>query len=104
LFTIFCDTGDKNGKEDKMGNLGIWEILLILLVLLLLFGAKRLPELAKGLGKSLREFKKATKDIQDEIDDTINTDKQIESMKSRLHEEKKKSTDKEESKAGKTKE
>jgi len=87
-----------------MGNLGVGEIVLILLVLLLLFGAKRLPELAKGLGKSLREFKKATKDIQDEIEDTINTDKQIESSKSRLHENKKKSFDNEESKVGKTKE
>lgn len=87
-----------------MGNLGVGEIVLILLVLLLLFGAKRLPELAKGLGKSLREFKKATKDIQDEIEDTINTDKQIESSKSRLNENKKKSVDNEESKVGKTKE
>jgi len=86
-----------------MGNLGIWEIVLILLVLLLLFGAKRLPDLAKGLGKSLREFKKATKDIQDEIEDTIDTDKQIESTKSRLHEEKKNSANKEKPKVDKTK-
>ena len=65
-----------------MGSLGPWEIIGILLILLLLFGAKRLPELAKGLGKSLREFKKATKDIQDEIEDVGRLDKKIESQKS----------------------
>ncbi|TVP79564.1 MAG: twin-arginine translocase TatA/TatE family subunit [Puniceicoccaceae bacterium] len=43
------------------------EILLIFLVVLLLFGAKRLPELAKSFGKSIREFKKATSDIENDI-------------------------------------
>ena len=41
--------------------------LLILFVLLLLFGAKKIPELAKGLGQAIREFSKAKNDIQDEI-------------------------------------
>ena len=43
------------------------EWIVILIVLLLLFGAKRLPELAKGLGKSIREFKKATSEVEDNI-------------------------------------
>ena len=43
------------------------ECLVILLVVLLLFGAKRLPELARGLGKSIREFKKATSEVEDNI-------------------------------------
>lgn len=43
------------------------EWIIILLVVLLLFGAKRLPELAKGLGKSIREFKKATSEVEDNI-------------------------------------
>jgi len=60
-------------------NLGAGEIILILLVLLLLFGAKRLPELAKGLGKSLKEFKKATKDVQDEIENAGESEHQIKS-------------------------
>ena len=46
-----------------MFGIGVQELLLILLIVLVLFGAKRLPELAKGLGSALREFKKAAKDV-----------------------------------------
>jgi sec-independent protein translocase protein TatA len=49
-----------------MGNLGASEILLIVLALVLLFGAKKIPELAAGLGKGIREFKKATRDVEEE--------------------------------------
>lgn len=57
-----------------VGGLGGWEILLIVLVLLIFFGAKRIPELARGLGKGIREFKDATKEIKDEIEEgTKNT-------------------------------
>jgi len=49
-------------------NLGTGEIVLILLVVLLLFGAKRLPELARGLGQGIREFKGAVDDAKEEID------------------------------------
>jgi sec-independent protein translocase protein TatA len=48
-------------------NLGGGEIVLILAVVLLLFGAKKLPELAKGLGQGIREFKKASNEVTDEI-------------------------------------
>jgi sec-independent protein translocase protein TatA len=51
-----------------LGGLGPTEIIVILLIVLLLFGAKRIPEVAQGLGKGLREFKKAAKDIQKDID------------------------------------
>ncbi len=44
-------------------NLGWQEILLILLIVLVLFGAKKIPELAKGLGKGVREFKKGLHEI-----------------------------------------
>jgi sec-independent protein translocase protein TatA len=47
--------------------LGGWEIVLILAVVLILFGAKKLPELAKGLGTGIKEFKKATREVTDEI-------------------------------------
>jgi sec-independent protein translocase protein TatA len=50
--------------------LGGGEILLAFLVFLLLFGSNKIPELAKGLGKGLREFKKATDDIKREIHDS----------------------------------
>ena len=49
------------------GIFGGWEIVLILAVVLILFGAKKLPELAKGLGTGIKEFKKATKEVTDEI-------------------------------------
>jgi len=48
-------------------NLGAMEIFLILLIVLLLFGAKRLPELSRSMGKSLREFKKATSDVEEDF-------------------------------------
>jgi len=49
------------------GMLGGWEIVLILAVVLILFGAKKLPELAKGLGSGIKEFKKATREVTEEI-------------------------------------
>ncbi|MCK5705064.1 MAG: twin-arginine translocase TatA/TatE family subunit [Cyclobacteriaceae bacterium] len=54
-----------------LGGLGGPEIILILAVLLIFFGAKRIPELAKGLGKGIKEFKKATTEIKDEIEDGV---------------------------------
>ncbi|MEW6750193.1 MAG: twin-arginine translocase TatA/TatE family subunit [Candidatus Latescibacterota bacterium] len=51
-----------------MFGIGHWEIFIILLVALLIFGAKRIPEMAQGLGKGIREFRKAMRDVQDEID------------------------------------
>jgi len=48
-------------------NLGGPEIFIILLIILILFGAKKIPDLAQGLGKGIREFRKAAKDIQDDV-------------------------------------
>ncbi|HID96303.1 MAG TPA: twin-arginine translocase TatA/TatE family subunit [Candidatus Latescibacteria bacterium] len=53
------------------GGFGTGEILLIFLVILLLFGAKRIPEIAQGLGKGIREFRKATRDLKEEIDEAV---------------------------------
>ena len=57
-----------------MCGIGAPELIIIFLVVLLVFGAKRIPEIARGLGKGIREFKTATKDITSEfnIDDTSN--------------------------------
>lgn len=54
-----------------MGNLGATEIILIVLVILVFFGAKKIPELAKGLGQGIREFKKATKDVANGVEEEV---------------------------------
>ena len=58
-------------------NLGPGEIVLIILFVIILFGGKKLPELARGLGLGLKEFKKATREIKDEVQnaaDEVNGD------------------------------
>lgn len=54
-----------------LGNLGTTEILVILFIVLLLFGAKKIPELARGLGRGIREFKDATKEIKKNIEEEV---------------------------------
>lgn len=49
-----------------MGKLGGWEILIIVLIILLLFGGKKIPELMKGLGSGIKEFKDASKETGDD--------------------------------------
>jgi sec-independent protein translocase protein TatA len=49
-----------------MGNLGATEIILILFIILIFFGSKKIPELAQGLGKGIKEFRKAARDIQED--------------------------------------
>ena len=64
-------------------SLGPWEILLILIVVLILFGAKRLPELARGLGKGINEFRDAVDNGKEEIinglDSSIDSNKKKDS-------------------------
>lgn len=57
--TGFC--GNPRGKE-FMGNLGIPELLIILCIIILVFGANRLPEIGRGIGRGIKNFKEATKD------------------------------------------
>lgn len=52
-------------------GLGTQEMIFIFVALLLLFGAKKIPELARGLGKGIREFKDATKDVRENIEDGL---------------------------------
>lgn len=49
-----------------------WQIILIVAVILVLFGAKKIPEFAKGLGHGIKEFKKATREVSDEIQNAGN--------------------------------
>jgi len=52
-------------------NIGGGEVFVILLVVIMFFGAKKIPELARGLGKGIREFKDASNNIQREIQDNV---------------------------------
>jgi sec-independent protein translocase protein TatA len=63
-------------------NLGGGEIFIVLLVILLFFGSKKIPELARGLGKGIREFKDASSNIQREIQDSARTLEQDNDKKS----------------------
>jgi len=54
-----------------MLGIGGWEMVLILAVFLILFGPKKLPEFARGLGQSIKEFKKAGRDVVDEIQNAV---------------------------------
>lgn len=55
-----------------LGSIGTGEIILILLLVLIFFGARKIPELARGLGKGIREFKDATNGIKSEIEEGVN--------------------------------
>jgi sec-independent protein translocase protein TatA len=52
-------------------GLGAGEIILILIVILVLFGGKKIPDVMQGLGKGIREFKKASRDIEDDLKSSI---------------------------------
>ena len=54
-----------------MPNLGLTEILLIAFVVLLLFGGKKIPELMRGLGRGIREFKDAKDNVKKELEDSV---------------------------------
>jgi len=63
--------------------IGGWELVLILAAFLIFFGAKRLPELAKGLGQGIKEFKKATREVTDELSNAMD-DNTVHSAPKRL--------------------
>jgi len=74
-----------------MFNIGPWELLLILFILLLLFGGKRLPELARSIGKGMRAFREEAYQLRREIEqepDTDTTSKAKEPPKEEIKEEK----------------
>lgn len=59
-----------------MSFVGPQELILILLIVILLFGAKKIPELAKGLGLGLKEFKKASKDAEKQLESETKNDQE----------------------------
>ena len=62
------------GDKIMFENIGGGELIIILLVVIVLFGPKKIPELAQGVGKGIREFKKAVKGVEDEIKDAAKKD------------------------------
>ena len=58
--------------------LGAWEIGLIILVVIILFGSKKIPELARGIVLGLKEFKNATNNIKDEVKNSVEDDREEE--------------------------
>ncbi len=61
-----------------MFGMGMGELVVVFLIILMLFGANKLPEVAQSLGKSIREFKKAASEIQDNAN--LNTDKTVKAV------------------------
>ena len=53
-------------------NIGFGELLIIIVVLIVFFGPKRIPDIAQSVGKGIREFKRAMKDVQDEVTKSVN--------------------------------
>lgn len=66
-------------------GIGMQELLLIFLLVLLLFGAKRIPDIAHGLGRGIRDFKKALKDTQDEINKETSNDEKPGKLEDKKH-------------------
>ncbi len=78
-------------------NIGAQETILIVLAILLLFGGKKLPELARGLGKGIREFKDASDDVKREIHRNVNSLTAEEELKKEEEEEKRRVAQREQS-------
>lgn len=68
-------------------NMGSSEIMIILVVVLLLFGGKKLPELARGLGKGIRDFKDASEGVKREIHRNINSVDIVDDLKSSIYDD-----------------
>lgn len=64
-----------------IGGLGFQEILIVLIILLLFFGGKKLPELARGLGKGIKEFKDAASEVTNEVKKASEIDEKTEEDK-----------------------
>lgn len=57
-----------------LGNIGPWELILVLVIALIIFGPGKLPDVGKAVGKSLNEFKKASNDVKQQVQEAIKVD------------------------------
>jgi sec-independent protein translocase protein TatA len=54
-----------------LGILNMWEVIALVVLVILLFGARKLPDLARGVGQGIKEFKKASRDVTDELNNAM---------------------------------
>lgn len=57
-----------------LGNIGPWELVLVLVIALIIFGPGKLPEVAKSLGKGINEFKKASNEVKQQVQEAVSLD------------------------------
>jgi TatA/E family protein of Tat protein translocase len=69
------------------GSIGMPELIIIMVIALIIFGPRKLPELGKSLGRSLNEFKKASTDLQNTLEQEIKIEEQKEQAKKNREEE-----------------
>lgn len=67
----------------SFGNIGFGEIMMLLVIVLLLFGAKRIPEIAGSMGKGIREFKKSINEVQNSVQSDISASDDRERLRAR---------------------
>ncbi|NLB17313.1 MAG: twin-arginine translocase TatA/TatE family subunit [Syntrophomonadaceae bacterium] len=60
-----------------IGSVGPWELILVLAIALIIFGPGKLPDVAKSLGKGINEFKKASNDVKQQVQDAVNVDDEV---------------------------
>ncbi len=68
-----------------MFGIGPWELILILIIALVIFGPAKLPEVGQALGKGLREFRKASSSVKEELKAEINQEKEVEAPGAAVH-------------------
>ena len=71
-----------------MFGLSPMEVIIVFLIILLLFGAKKIPEIAQGIGRGITEFKKAARDVTDEIENAAKASPSTPRIKNELKEQK----------------
>jgi len=57
-----------------IGNIGPWELILVLVIALIVFGPGKLPEVARSVGKGINEFKRATNEVKQQVEEAVRLD------------------------------